>query len=79
MGGVNEHFFLTKDLCLTETMSHFATCKSYSIDILVNDWENIYQDNPDIQYEIARKISSRLKMREIKLDSDPGSQAPEVI
>ena len=38
-----------------ETMSHFAICKSYSIDTLVNGWENIYQDNPDIQYDIARK------------------------
>ena len=39
----------------TETISHFVSCKSYSIDTLANDWANIYQDNPDIQYDIARK------------------------
>ena len=67
-----------------ETMNHFVSCKSYSSDTSVNDRKRIYTDNADIQYEIAGKISSRLKIRENKLeeaglDSTPGSQAPEVI
>ena len=67
-----------------ETMTHFVSCKSYSSDTSVNDWNSIYTDDPDIQYEIASKISSRLKIREMKLeetglDSDPGSHALEVI
>ena len=77
------------NICVTceraaETMAHFVSCKAYSSETLVSDWENIFKDNPDIQYEIASKIEKRMKTREIKLqeaglDSDPGSQALELI
>ena len=39
-----------------ETMTHFVSCKFYSSDTSVNDWNSIYKDDPDIQYEIARKL-----------------------
>ena len=77
------------NICVTceraaETMAHFVSCKAYSSETLVSDWENIFKDNPDIQYEIASKIEKRMKTRESKLqeaglDSDPGSQALELI
>ena len=65
-------------------MAHFVSCEVYSSEILVSDWEKIFKDNPDIQYKIASKIEKRMKTREIKLqeaglDSDPGSQALELI
>ena len=44
--------------------------------------EDIFQNNSNIQYEIAEKIRKRLQLREMwlkeaGLDSDPGSQAYE--
>ena len=50
-----------------ETMAHFVST-----------------DNPDIQYEIASKIDKRMntiesKLQEAGLNSDPGSQALELI
>ena len=50
-----------------ETMAHFVSCKSYSSETLVSDWENIFTDTPDIQDEIASKIEKRMKIRESKL------------
>ena len=50
----------------TETVKHFVSCKLYSSDTSVNDWKSIYTDDPDIQYEIDSKISSRLKIRETR-------------
>ena len=65
-----------------ETMSHFMTCSSYGKESYVEEWKNIFQNNSNIQYEIAEKIRKRLQIRdmllqEAGLDSDPGSQAPD--
>ena len=65
-----------------ETMSHFMTCSSYGKESYVEEWKNIFQNNSNIQYEIAEKIRKRLQIREMwlqeaGLDSDPGSQAPD--
>ena len=46
-----------------ETMAHFVSCKSYSSETLASDWENIFTDNPDMQYKIASKIEKRMKTR----------------
>ena len=65
-----------------ETMSHLMTCQAYGGDSHVENWKDIYRNDPDIQYEIALKIRKRLYLRETYiqeagLDSDPGSQAPD--
>ena len=46
----------------------------------MEEWKDIFQNNSNIQYEIAGKIRKRLQIREMwlqeaGLDSDPGSQA----
>ena len=62
-----------------ETMSHLMTCQAFGGDSHVENWKDIYRNDPDIA-EIALKKRKRLYLRETYiqeagLDSDPGSQA----
>ena len=59
-----------------EIISHLMTCSSYEKESNVED---IFGNNPNIQYEISKKIGKRLQIREMQLeetdlDSDPGSR-----
>ena len=63
-------------------MCHLMTCQEYGGESHVENWKDIYINDPDSQYEIALKIRKRLYLRETYiqeagLDSDPGSQAPD--
>ena len=57
-----------------ETMSHLMTCQAYEGDSHVENWKDIYRNDPDIQYEIALKIRKRLAWTPTlapKLQMDP--------
>ena len=52
-----------------ETILHFMTCNSYKNIAPESDWELIYENNTDKQFEIAENISKRLKQRRTKIDN----------
>ena len=57
-------------------------CKEYGKKNENINWQDIYKNDPENQYEIAQEVQKRLKIRDLKLeaglDSLPGSQAPTV-
>ena len=60
----------------------FISIHVNNMDMKGKEWKYIYENNQDIQFEIAVKLGKSLQERdqvieEAGLDSDPGSQAPE--
>ena len=45
------------------------TCSSYKNIAPESDWEWIYENNTDKQFEIAENIRKRLKQRRTKIDN----------
>ena len=77
------------NLCLMcelkeETMDHFMECQSYGTKSEIIKWRDIYKNNTEKQFEIAKEVQKRLKIRNMKkeeagLDSTLGSTAPTYV
>ena len=74
------------NLCLMcefkeETMDHLMECQGYGTKIEDLKWRDIFKNDTEIQYEIAKEVKKRMDIRKLKyqevgLDSSPGSAAP---
>ena len=54
------------------------SCKSYQNIAPEPDWEWIYENNTDKQFEIAENISKRLKQRRTKIDNCEAGHPQEI-
>ena len=65
-------------------MDHLMECQSYGTKSENIKWRDIYKNNTEKQFEIAKEVQKRLKIRNMKkeeagLDSTPGSTAPTYV
>ena len=77
------------NLCLLcevkeETMEHFMECNNYGVKNKSINWKDIYENDTNKQYEIAKEVQERMEKRylakqEAGLDSEPGSFAPTIV
>ena len=52
-----------------ETIPHFMSCNSYQNEPLAFNFELIYQNNPDKQFEIAKHVRKRLKIGSLIIEN----------
>ena len=51
-----------------ETMDHFMECQSYGTKSEIIKWRDIYKNNTEKQFEIAKEVQKRLKIRNMKTE-----------
>ena len=63
---------------IAETMEHFMSCEEYGKGSLETDWKEIYCNESESQFEIAREIRRRILRRNSQINEDglPPIQAP---
>ena len=57
-----------------ENMDHFMSCESYRNIEPVNNWKNIFGNEPDEQFRIAENVRKRLKIRNKNIENYEAGQ-----